>query len=235
MEEITSKLKVSGMTVRRELQALADQGKVIRTHGGATMAQRISFEFAFLSRARDNEAAKDAIGRAAAGLIAEGQSVLLDSGTTTLAVARHLRGRKGVQIITTSLPIASLLQYEHEMHVLLLGGALRAGSPDLAGALTEANLESIRADAAFIGTDGVDSDGTAYNQSPEVARLLAKMTCAARRVYVIADNSKLGRTALWRSCRLRDLTGLITDEAAPRPLLASLSKAGAKVIRASGK
>lgn len=235
VEEIAAKLKVSGMTVRRELQTLADQGKVIRTHGGATMAQRISFEFAFLSRARDNEVAKDAIGRAAAAMIAEGQSVLLDSGTTTLAVARHLRGRKGVQVITTSLPIASLLQYEHEIHVLLLGGSLRAGSPDLAGAITEANLESIRADLAFIGTDGVDADGSAYNQSPEVARLLAKMASAARRAYIVADNSKLGHTALWRSCRVKDLAGLITDEAVPSPLLALLSKGGAKVIQAPGK
>ena len=122
VEEIAAKLKVSGMTVRRELQALADQSKVIRTHGGATMAQRISFEFAFLSRAKDNEAGKRSIGRAAAALINEGQSVLLDSGTTTLAVAQHLRGRRGVRVITTSLPIASLLQYDHEIEVMLLGG-----------------------------------------------------------------------------------------------------------------
>jgi DeoR/GlpR family transcriptional regulator of sugar metabolism len=234
VEEIAAKLKVSGMTVRRELQVLADQGKVIRTHGGATMAERVSFEFEFFQRVKENEAAKQSIGRAAAALVKPGQSVLLDSGTTTLAVAQHLRGVSRVRVITTSLPIASLLQYDAGIQVLLLGGYLQAGSPDLAGALTEANLESLRADLAFIGTDGIDPQGAAYNESPEMARMLGKMVGAARRAYVVGDSSKLGQTALWRFCKIQDLTGLITDSGADRSILASLAKIGAKVILATG-
>jgi len=234
VEEISAKLKVSGMTVRREFQTLADSGKVVRTHGGAMMALRISFEFEFLQRARENEAAKQAIGRAAAAMVKDGQSVLLDSGTTPLAVAQHLRGRKGVRIITTSLPIASLLQYEQDIEITLLGGCLRAGSPDLAGALTETNLESIRADLAFIGTDGIDDTGCVYSESAEVARMLGKMAAAARHTYVVCDHTKLGQTALWRFGQLKDFAGVITDTAAPSSILKSLSKAGAQIIKAVG-
>lgn len=232
VEELADVLGVSGMTVRRDLQTLAEAGKVIRTHGGAAMAERISFEFDFLKRVRQHEAAKAAIGAAAADLVENGQSVLLDSGTTTLALSRRLRGKKNLTVITTSLPIASQLQYDQEIAVLLLGGYLRAGSPDLAGALTEANLETLHADVAFIGADGIDARGAVYNQSAEVARMLAKMAAAAGRVYVVADHSKLGQTALWRFGQLKDWTGLVTDAAADRALVAALQKAGIHVIKA---
>jgi DeoR/GlpR family transcriptional regulator of sugar metabolism len=136
-------------------------------------------------------------------------------------------------VITTSLPIAAALQFEEQAKVLLLGGYLRAGSPDLIGALTEANLETLRADLAFIGADGIDRRGGVYNRSPEVARLLAKMAGAARKVYVVADGSKLGKTALSRFGRLQEFEGLITDDKADRGIVASLRKGAVRVIRAA--
>lgn len=233
VEELAELFGVSGMTIRRDLQLLVDQGKVIRTHGGAAMAERISFEFDFLKRAKEQESAKEAIAVAAAALVDAGQSVLLDSGTTTLALSRQLRGKK-LTVITTSLPIASQLQYDAAIDVLLLGGHLRAGSPDLVGALTEGNLESLHADVAFIGADGIDARGMVYNQSPEVARMLTKMAAAASRVFVVADHSKLGKTALWRFGQLKDWDGLVTDAQADRAVLKSLEKSGVRVIKAPG-
>jgi DeoR/GlpR family transcriptional regulator of sugar metabolism len=230
VEELAEALGVSGMTVRRDLQALAQEAKVIRTHGGAALEARISFQFDFLRRAKEHEEAKTAIGGAATALVDDGASVLLDSGTTTLALARQLNGKKGLTVITTSLPIASQLQYDSEIAVLLLGGYLRAGSPDLAGALTEANLESLQADVAFVGADGIDRRGNVYNHSPEVARMLGKMAAAAHRVFVVADHSKLGQTALWRFGRLQDWAGLVTDANADRRLLGSLRKSGVCII-----
>ena len=235
VEDLASRFGVSGMTVRRDLQTLAEAGKVIRTHGGAAMAERISFEFDFLKRVKEHETAKAAIGAAAAALVEDGQSVLLDSGTTTLALARRLKGKKGLTVITTSLPIASQLQYDQDIAVLLLGGYVRAGSPDLAGALTEANLETLHADVAFIGADGIDARGAVYNQSPEVARMLTKMAAAAGRVFVVADHSKLGQKALWRFGRLTDWTGLVTDAKADRSAIAALQKAGIHVLKAHDK
>ncbi len=231
IEELVERLAVSGMTVRRDLQVLAEAGKVIRTHGGAAMAERVSFEFEFLNRLRDNQLAKESIAVAAARQVNDGESVMLDSGTTTLELAKHLRGKQ-LTVVTSSLPIAAQLQYDQQIEVLLLGGRLRASSPDLAGALTESNLETLRADVAFLGADAIDRQGAVYQESPEVARMLTKMAASAGRVFVVADSSKLGKTALWRFGRLPDWAALITDSSADRATLASLKKAGVRVIKA---
>jgi DeoR/GlpR family transcriptional regulator of sugar metabolism len=181
---------------------------------------------------RKNQAAKQAIAAAAVAQVKDGESVMLDSGTTTLELAKRLRGKRNLTVITTSLPIAAQLQYDPQIEVLLLGGYLRASSPDLAGALTEANLETLRADAAFLGADGIDLKGNVYQDSPELARMLTKMAASATRVYVVADGSKLGRTALWRFGRLPDWAALITDSGADRGERALLKKAGVRVLQA---
>jgi DeoR/GlpR family transcriptional regulator of sugar metabolism len=232
IEDLIERFHVSGMTIRRDLQALADQGKVLRTHGGATMADRISFEFEFLDRVRENQDAKKAIGAVAAEQIKDGECVMLDSGTTTLELSKHLRSRQRITVVTTSLPVAAQLQFNKNIEVLLLGGRLRASSPDLAGAITEYNLEMLRADVAFLGADAIDAHGAVYQESPELARLLSKMAASAGRVYVVADGSKLGKTAFWRYGRLTDWAALITDDSADRNVLASLKKAGVRVIKA---
>ena len=232
IDELIERLGVSGMTIRRDLQSLAEQGKVIRTHGGAALAERVSFEFEFLKRVKDRRGAKEAIAIAAAAQIKDGESVMLDSGTTTLELAKQLRGKQGLTVVTTSLPIAAQLQYDRQIEVLLLGGYLRASSPDLVGALTETNLEALKADVAFIGAHGVDRRGGVYQDSPEVGRMLSKMAASAGRVFVLADSSKLGKPALWRFGRLQEWAGLITDVGVERSLLTSLKKAGARVIKA---
>ena len=232
IEELVEQLGVSGMTIRRDLQTLADQRKVIRTHGGAAMAERVSFEFEFLNRVKEHQAAKAAIAVVAAAQVEDGESVMLDSGTTTLELAKHLRGKQSLTIITSCLPIAAQLQYDQQIEVLLLGGRLRASSPDLAGALTEANLETLRADVAFLGADAIDRQGSVYQKSPELARMMTKMAASAGRVFVVADGSKLGKMALWRFGRLQDWAALITDAGADRAALASLKKAGVRVLKA---
>jgi DeoR/GlpR family transcriptional regulator of sugar metabolism len=232
IDELVKRFGVSGMTVRRDLEALAEQGKVIRTHGGAAMAERVSFEFEFLHRTLQHQAAKEAIAAAALAHVKDGESVLLDSGTTTLELAKRLREKRRLTVITTSLPIAAELQYDRHIEVLLLGGYVRPSSPDLAGAMTEMNLESLRADVAFIGARGIDRRGVVYQDSPELARMVSKMAASAARVLILADGSKLGRTVLWRFGRLQDWAALVTDATADRSLLTSLKKAGVRVIKA---
>ena len=218
------------MTIRRDLAILAEGGKVIRTHGGATVGEKVLFEFNFLQRAGVNESAKQQIAKTAAALVQDGQSVIMDSGTTTLALARQLRGHRGLTVITSSLPIAATLQHTPGVKVLLLGGFMRQDSPDLIGALTEANLESLRADLAFIGADGIDLAGRVYNASVEVGRMLAKMAAAAAATYVVADSSKIGRTALVRFGQLARWRGLVTNQGLSRAQATALRKAGVNLI-----
>ncbi|MEN8254487.1 MAG: DeoR/GlpR family DNA-binding transcription regulator [Verrucomicrobiota bacterium] len=232
IQDFARQFKVSEMTIRRDLDQLALQGRVIRTHGGATLAGQVSFEFGFLKRKKQNQTEKEAIARRVAELVRDGQSVMLDSGTTTLAIARALRSKKGLTIITSSLPIASELQYHQDTRVLLLGGYLRSGAPDLEGALTESNLEQLRADIAFLGADGIDRKGHAYNASLSVGRMLTKMTASANEVYVVADQDKLGRTALSRYGNIAKWSGLITSRSADKPLLAALRRNGVRILTA---
>lgn len=233
--ELARRFGVSEMTIRRDLHALADHGRAIRTHGGAAASPRVSFEFDFLRRRKTREAAKAAIAAAAAALVRDGERVLLDSGTTTLAMAAHLKARKNLTIITTSLPIASALQFCPSLRVLLLGGYLRPDSPDLIGALTESNLEQLRADVAVLGADAVDDTGTVYHQLPETARLVAKMAAAAGRAYVVADSSKVGRTALARTGSLREWEALITDDGLSSSQAARLRRSAVRLILARPK
>lgn len=228
--QLAVSLGVSDMTIRRDLDSLALAGKVIRTHGGAALSGRVVFDFQFLQRTREHEEAKRQVAEMAASLVQEGQSVLLDSGTTTLAVARALKSRKRMTVITTSLPIASELQGCDSIELILLGGALRREAPDLIGPLTESNLEQLKADIAFIGADAVDSQGRAYNHSMAVARMLTRMATSARQVYVVADSTKIGQTALARFGNLKAWNGLITDRGLAPALATSLKRAGCAVI-----
>lgn len=233
VEALSTRLGVSAMTIRRDLADLAAAGKVIRTHGGATAVEQVRFEFDFLGRMRSHEVAKRAIAKAAAQYVEDGQTVMLDSGTTTLALAQQLRGRRRLTLITTSLPIASTLQSAPGVEVLLLGGYLRRNSPDLIGALTELNLENLRADLAFIGADGVDDRGGLYNESLEVGRMLQRMVAGAAAVWAVADSSKIGRTGLMRFGAAADLKGLITDNGISAVQATSLRKAGVNLVIAN--
>ena len=220
------------MTIRRDLDSLAAEGRIVRTYGGAAPASGVVFEFRFLERANERRAAKEAIGRRAGELVTDGMTVMLDSGTTTLALARQLRGKQGLTIVTTSLPIASELQHCDAIDVILLGGRLRRDAPDLFGALTLRMLEELHADVAFLGADAIDLKGTVYNRSVEVAHLITAMAGVSDVVYAVADSSKVGRTALGRIGSLAQWAGLITDGDLDDTTARKLRARGAKVIRA---
>ncbi len=229
VDQLAQELGVSGMTVRRDLQSLCEDGRLIRTHGGATLGERATFEFSFLDRVNKDREAKTVIARDAVNLIGDSRSVMLDGSTTTLAIARQLRGRSGLTVITTSLPAAAELQHEPGVDVLLTGGYIRSASPDLTGSLAEANLELLRADIAFLGADAVDRQGNVFTNPPDNSAVLLKMIASAQRVYVVADHTKLGKTALRRFGNLAQWAGLITDEACNPESVGELRELGIDV------
>ncbi len=221
---------VSDMTIRRDLQALSDEGKIIRTHGGAALAQRVTFEFQFMNRSQTQHEEKNLIAKKAAELIVPAMTVILGAGTTTLELAKLIKNIAGLTIITTSLPIASVLQFCEDIRILLLGGFLRQGSPDLTGALTEANLENFHADMAFLGADAIDSRGGVYDNEITVARMLDKMVAASEDIYAVADHTKIGRKALMRYSNLAQWNGLITDAGISDSQKNSLQDNGVNII-----
>ncbi len=227
------KLQVSEMTIRRDLEKLEQAADVRRTHGGAVMAERTVFEFSYQERQRARQAEKKAIAQAARQLIREGQRIILDTGTTTLHLARLLKDVRGLTVITPSLAVASELQYALEVSVVLLGGVIHRGSPDLTGPLTEHCLDVFSADWAFQGAEAIDPGGNVYNTDLQLAQVDRKMREKAARSCLLADSGKYGNTALIRSGSLKDFEILITDKNAPRALWNLARKMSCRVMTPS--
>lgn len=227
---LAAELRVSDMTVRRDLAVLEGQAQVQRTHGGAVLTERMILEFDYRDRRELNGAAKRAIAAEARKLITSGQRVILDTGTTTLELAALLRDASDLTVITPSLAVASELQHAAGVEVVLLGGVIRRGSPDLTGPVTEHCLELFAADLAFQGADGIGPDGAIYNSDLRLARVDRLMRQLADRCCVLADSSKIGATALARSGTLADVDFFITDTASPSATLRRFARLGPKVI-----
>jgi len=228
--ELAEQFGVSEMTVRRDLDKLERSGAVRRVHGGAMVAERMIFEFDFAARRNANRRAKEAVAREAFKLIQPGWRIILDTGTTTLELACLLAGLKDLTVITPSLAVASQLQFSEGIQTILLGGVIRRGSPDLTGTVTETVLEMFAADVAFQGADGIGLDGALYNADMRISRVDRKIRERAARTYVLADSTKVGRTALVRHSFLQQVDALITDDGIDPEHKRQLEQLGAKII-----
>lgn len=227
--ELSRRYHVSEMTVRRDLDTLAAQGEVIRTRGGAVSAKRLTFEFTFRAEHNRHLKQKEWIGRVAVRFVEDGQVVILDTGTTTLEVARNLIGKRKIKVITVSLPVVSALQFDPEIEIILLGGHLRDQSPDLHGPLTEQNLAMFKSDVAFLGAGGIDADGSVYTDDLRVLNLDQKMVQISRRVIVAADSSKFRRAAMCKVMGPEDYQVLITDAGVDPKTVRKLTNRGIHV------
>lgn len=233
VRELARGFAVSEMTIRRDLAALAARSDIQRTHGGAVLSERMVLEFDYRDRLLQNHAAKRAIAVEARRLVRPGHRILLDTGTTALALATLLRDAENLTAITPSLAVASELQHAPGVEVIMLGGILRRGSPDLTGPATEHCLELFAADLAFQGADGIGLDGRIYNADLRLARVDKLMRRVAGRSILLADHTKLGVTALACSGTLADVDTLITSAGAPAATLRHLARLKTRIVTAS--
>lgn len=217
---------VSEMTVRRDLQALASDGKLERVHGGAV---DVESERPFSEIVVERLEAKDRIGRAAAALVEDGQTVMIDIGTTTLQVARHLRGR-ALTVVTTNLAVYEELLPEPDIELVLPGGAVRRNYLSLVGMLAEDALRRLRADIAFLGTSGIDADLAVWDTTMVEVPIKRAMIAASKRTVLLADAEKFGMDAMVRVCEASELDAIVTDERVPTERREALDEAGVEVI-----
>lgn len=220
--QLAEKFNVSHMTIHRDIETLEANGEVIRTHGGAAAAKRLTFEFSFRDKQHQNHQKKQDIARQATKLVKDGNVIMLDTGTTTLEIARALIGKKKLTLITTSLAIVSELQYNDTIEVILLGGFLRGGSPDMHGPLTEQNIEQFKADIAFMGADAIDAEGNTYTDDLRVVNLDKKMASHASKVVITVDSSKFGASAMCKVLEPKDYDLIITDNEINKKILNQL-------------
>lgn len=189
--ELAAAFGVSHETIRRDLRALAARGLLAVVHGGAVPHR--SIEPAFAERAEENATGKAAIARAAAALVPDGSVLLIDSGTTTLAFAQALAGKRGLTVCTNSLAVALHLarQTTHVVHVL--GGEVDRTEEATGGVDAVAAIERFRVDLAFIGAGGLTPDGEVTDYSRAGAEQRRRMMAAAARTWLLIDHTKFGR------------------------------------------
>ena len=220
--------QTSEITIRKDLEFLDTQGVVQRTHGGALPLQSGALVDPTL-REKENlhREEKMRIARAAAEMVEEGQSVLLDSGTTTTAIARALKDTKKLVIITNAINIAAEVAGT-DIEVILTGGVLRKNSFSLVGPVAELALRQLSADILFLGVDGFDTKAGLFTPNVFEAQVNRIMVEISRRTVAVCDSSKFGRRSLCNIMPLGRLDQVITDKNIGKQDLQMLRDAGIK-------
>ena len=228
VSELARSFGVSEMTVRRDLRALAREGKLERVRGGALDA---GAEPPFEQTAVERFEAKDRIGAAAAALVEDGQTVMIDIGTTTLQAAHHLHGRE-ITVITTNLAVFEELVGDPAIELLLPGGLVRRNYRSLVGVLAADSLRQLKADLLFLGTSGVDEELGVWDTTMVEVPIKRAMIAAADRVALLADSAKFAMGGIVRVCDAGALDAIVTDGALPDACLPALEDSGIEVATA---
>ncbi|HLW93514.1 MAG TPA: DeoR/GlpR family DNA-binding transcription regulator [Roseiarcus sp.] len=230
--DIAESFSVSDMTIRRDLGSLESKGMIVRTHGGAVgVGRREVFdaaEPAFSSRRRQNAAAKAAIARAAAGLIGPRESIGIDVGTSTLALAEEIASRRDVTVFTSNLYAAAVLGRRHcPVHVL--GGLVRGPELSVVGTNPREQIRQFYVAKLFLGVSGLTEDGF-FDYSPEDTEIKRAFIEQAEQVIVLCDSSKFGHRSVSKVCGLDGVATLVTDRAPPPHLAEALARAKVQMI-----
>ena len=228
--EIVEQFSVSEATARRDLESLAFERKVQRVHGGAMAVGQAPPELPILEREDEQADEKKRIGLSAANLIADKETVFLGSGTTVLEVARNLRNRKSLTVITNSLPVLNALAGAEGITVICLGGMLRDSEMSFIGHITEQALTEVRADKVIMGTRGLSLDHGVTNdylQETLTDRAILKI---GREVILVADHTKVNRVATALLAPLDSMDIFVTDAKADKKFITALKKLDIKVI-----
>jgi DeoR/GlpR family transcriptional regulator of sugar metabolism len=228
--EMAEVLGTSEITLRRDLRVMADEGLLVRTHGGAVLAAGLVNEPTHSEKANQAAAEKAAIARVAAGLIVPGDSIVLGPGTTTLALARLLVDFAELTVVTNSLLVAQALTAASRVEVILTGGTLRRTIHALVGPSTEESIRMLRASRAFISGNGLTAERGLSTPSPLVATADRALAAAAQRTVVLADHTKIGHETMCQTVALSQISTLITDVGADPEQLAAIREAGVEVL-----
>lgn len=233
--ELSAMFSVSEVTIRNDLAMLEAQGRLIRTHGGAIAGGRSRAELAFEVRERVHRAEKARIGAEAAGLVHDGDSIALDASTTALHVARNLKSRKELTVVTNGIRTASELAGRPGITVLMPGGAVRWEAYSLVGRWGTVMLRQVNIQKVFVGAVGFTLDEGLTDVNAEEAEIKRAMVASAKDVIGVFDHTKWNRVALATFCPADQLRLVISDNKAPAEMVAAVRELGVKVRLVSGK
>lgn len=232
VNELAKQFGISSVTIRGDLEALAQAGSITRSHGGALPATVTRVDTPLPVKEIRHSVEKRRIAIAAARLIHDGETIILDSGSTTAEIARCLRQRKwqSLTAITNALNIALELNGLAGVRVVMLGGMLRPTSYSLVGQDAEQALARLSADRLFLGVDGLDPQVGVTTPDPQEASLNALMVRVSRETVAVVDASKLGQRSLSVIAPVQDLDIIITDTGAPPKMIEALQQHGVQIM-----
>jgi DeoR/GlpR family transcriptional regulator of sugar metabolism len=229
-KEISEELELSEDTIRRDLRELAAEGKLQRVHGGALPASPAVGDFAVRQQIATD--GKVAVGRAAAALVRPGQVVILDGGTTTLQLAKHLPHDLRATVVTHSPTIAVALQEHPTIEVIMIGGRLFKHSVVAVGAAAVDAISRIRADTYFMGVTGIHVEAGLSTGDLEEAHIKRALSAAAAETHVLVTAEKVNAASPFVIAALTDVDGVVVESSVSKQAIAAYKKLGLSVVRA---
>lgn len=209
--ELCDQLNVSSVTIRKDLKHLEDKNLLFRTHGGGTLTNPYTADRHVNEKEKIRSAEKMDIGAYASSLVEQNDCIIIASGTTVLSLARNLKPKGNLTVITAALNVAAELNHHQEIEVLMLGGILRKSSSSTTGVYAEKILDDFSCSKLFLGVDGIDPEFGFTTTNVMEAQLNRKMISVAQKTIVLADSSKFGKRGFGRICGLDEVDQVITD------------------------
>ncbi|MEK3977684.1 DeoR/GlpR family DNA-binding transcription regulator [Psychrobacillus sp. FSL K6-2836] len=213
--DLVNLLEVSAMTIRRDLDELEKQKKLIRTHGGAAIPEAIIAEQSYLQKISEAHPQKMEIAEVATRLVKDGMKVFLDSGTTNFEIAKRLKQKVDLTIVTNDIKIAAELM-DSKVEVIMLGGKIQNGVGAVFGAYAEKMLKEIHVDILFLGAHAVHSTLGITSATLEKASIKREMINSSEIVYLVVDSQKFGKKAFAKIANIDSVTAIITDQSLPK-------------------
>lgn len=226
IEDLAKELNVSPMTIRRDLIYLEKNNMVVRTHGGAVSFNSLHEEVPYQDKVGSEIEEKKRIADYASSLIKEGQTIILDAGTTTMEIAKKMMGLKNIVVITTDLLTAVYLSKSKDIQVYCTGGLIQNEIGACIGTKAESFLMDICADIAFIGASAVDLKDGVTSPTMEKAIIKKRMLEASDQAILVVDYTKFGKKSFAKICSLEEFDLIITDDKIDRILLKNIREQG---------
>ena len=228
--ELSQRFGVSEVTIRSDLQALAERNLVVRTHGGALPSARGLYDLSLALRRQQHVREKILIGEAGAALVADGDAIILDSSSTALAIAQRLKNHRHITIISNSLAVAQEMLDAPGVSVVMVGGNLRRDTASLVGTDGLEMLHKFNIQKGFFGAHGISLHEGLTDVSAEEAAMKRPLVAMCRQVIAVLDATKWGRVGLASFANLEQIDSIITDLHASAGLVEQVRALGIKVI-----
>ena len=229
--QLSREFNVSEVTIRNDLEHLERKNLLVRARGGAIHTENhVGIDQRITEKHKIHAAEKAAIGKLASSLINDGETIIIDSGTTTAEIVKHLDGIKHLNVVTNALNIANLLAAHPAVNVIIPGGYLRQNAMSLVGPLAEKNLRNFFVDKVFLSTDGFDTKQGIFTPNIDEAHLNGIMIEIAKEVILVTDSSKFKRKSLAFICGLDKIKKVVTDNGIDSDYKKRLEEEGIEVL-----